>query len=195
MGTPVERAGVTCQRQMSAELTATELKGLIRGVPDFPQPGIEFKDATPLLASPVALRSAIALLSKQLQQAAGPFDLVVGAEARGFVLGPAIATALDAGFIPARRPGKLPLRTESAEYELEYGIDALHLHSDALEHGRRVVIHDDLIATGGTAAAIGEVVESLGGEIVAYSFLIELTALHGRSRLRAPVHSVIECDD
>ena len=180
---------------MGAELTATELKGLIRGVPDFPQPGIEFKDTTPLLARPAALRSAIALLSKQLQEAAGPFDLVVGAEARGFVLGPAIATALDAGFIPARRPGKLPLRTESAEYELEYGIDALHLHSDALEHGRRVVIHDDLIATGGTAAAIGEVVESLGGEIVAYSFLIELTALHGRGRLRAPVHSLIECDD
>jgi len=180
---------------MSPELTAAELKGLIRGVPDFPQPGIEFKDTTPLLASPAALRSAIALLSEALGEVSGPVDLVVGAEARGFVLGPALAAALGAGFIPARRPGKLPLRTESAEYELEYGIDALHVHSDAFEHGRRVVIHDDLIATGGTAAAIGEVVESLGGEIVAYSFLIELAALRGRDRLRAPVYSLIVCDD
>jgi adenine phosphoribosyltransferase len=180
---------------MSANLTVAELKGLIRGVPDFPQPGIDFKDATPLFANPVALRSAADLLLADLRPVAGDVDLVVGAEARGFILGPVLATALGAGFIPVRRPGKLPAEAESVEYRLEYGVDALQVHSDALQNGRRVVVHDDLIATGGTAAAIAELVEKLGGEVIAYSFLIELTHLHGRERLRAPVHSLIELED
>jgi len=176
---------------MEAAPSAAELKRLIREVPDFPSEGTSFKDATPLLASPAALSSAVDLLHRQIEPA-GSIEMVVGAEARGFLLGPALATRLDAGFVPARRPGKLPGRTESAEYQLEYGIDALHVHRDAFEHGARVLVHDDLIATGGTAAAIAELVESLGGAIVAYSFLIELTALRGRERLDAPVHSLIE---
>ncbi len=176
---------------METELSAVELKQLIREVPDFPGAGISFKDATPLLASPPGLRAAIELLHEQLEPI-GAIDIVVGAEARGFLLGPALATRLGAGFVPARRPGKLPGRTESAEYQLEYGIDALHVHRDAFEHGARVLVHDDLIATGGTAAAIAELVESLGGSIVAYSFLVELTALRGRERLDGPVLSLIE---
>jgi adenine phosphoribosyltransferase len=178
---------------MRVEMTAAELSALVEEVPDFPAPGISFKDAAPLLADPAALRSAVALLTEQLR-GVGSFDLIVGAEARGFLLGPAIATGLGAGFVPARRPGKLPRPTESTSYELEYGLNALHVHSDAFESGARVVVHDDLIATGGTAAAITGLVESLGGEVVAYSFLIELTALSGRQRLRAPTHSLLKFD-
>lgn len=176
---------------MEGRLSAAELKQLIREVPDFPSEGISFKDVTPLLANQTALRSAVDLLQAQLEPASA-VDIVVGAEARGFLLGPAIAMRLGAGFVPARRPGKLPGHTESAEYQLEYGIDALHVHRDAFDHGARVLVHDDLIATGGTAAAIAGLVESLGGVIVAYSFLVELTALRGRERLASPVHSLIE---
>ena len=122
----------------------------------------------------------------------GPVDVVFGAEARGFILGPALAMQLGAGFVPARRAGKLPAATERAVYELEYGAAELHVHTDALAPGARVLVHDDLIATGGTAAALGEVVERLGGEVVAYGFLIELTALAGRARLGAPAHSLID---
>jgi adenine phosphoribosyltransferase len=167
------------------------LRELIRSVPDFPRPGIVFRDATPLFADPAALRSAAELLAERLE-ASGPVDVVFGAEARGFILGPALAIRLGAGFVPARRPGKLPAPTERAAYELEYGAAELHVHADAIAAGARVVVHDDLIATGGTAAALGEIVGRLGGEVVAYGFLIELTALRGRDRLGATTHALID---
>jgi adenine phosphoribosyltransferase len=168
-----------------------KLRELIRSVPDFPRPGVVFRDATPLFADPAALRGAVELLAARLAEE-GPVDVVFGAEARGFILGPALAMRLGAGFVPARRPGKLPAATERATYELEYGAAELHVHTDAIVPGARVVVHDDLIATGGTAAALGEIVARLGGEVVAYGFLIELTDLAGRGRLGAPTHSLID---
>lgn len=168
-----------------------ELRSLIRSVPGFPRPGVVFRDATPLFADPAALRAAVELLAARLEDA-GPVDVVFGAEARGFILGPALAMRLGAGFVPARRPGKLPAATEPATYELEYGTAELHVHTDAIAPGARVVVHDDLIATGGTAAALGEIVGRLGGEVVAYGFLIELTDLAGRDRLAAPTHALID---
>jgi adenine phosphoribosyltransferase len=171
-----------------------QLRGLIRSIPDFPRPGIVFRDATPLFADPAALAGAVELLAAEVESA-GPIDLVIGAEARGFILGPALAVRLGAGFVPARREGKLPAATERAAYELEYGSAELHVHIDAIGPGARVLVHDDLIATGGTAAAVGEIVERLGGEVVAFAFLIELTALRGRDRLAAPTHSLITFDD
>lgn len=173
---------------------AAQLERLVRAVPGFPREGICFRDVTPLFADPAALRRAVELLAEPLRDDL-PIDVVVGAEARGFVLGSALALALGAGFVPARRPGKLPRETESVSYQLEYGLDALDVHADAIAPGARVVVHDDLIATGGTAAAIGELVAKLGGEVVAYSFLVELTALNGRRRLTAPVHSLIRFED
>jgi adenine phosphoribosyltransferase len=168
-----------------------DLRSLIRSIPDFPQPGVVFRDATPLFADAQALRGAVDLLAERLA-GEGPVDVVFGAEARGFILGPALAMRLGAGFVPARREGKLPAATERAEYELEYGAAELHVHSDAIAPGARVVVHDDLIATGGTAAALGEIVDRLGGEVVAYGFLIELTDLAGRERLSAPTHALID---
>jgi adenine phosphoribosyltransferase len=170
------------------------LRGLIREVPGFPRPGIVFYDVTPLFAEPAALAAAVELLAAEVE-AAGPVDLVVGAEARGFILGPALAVRLGAGFVPARRQGKLPASTERAAYELEYGAAELHVHTDAIGPGARVLVHDDLIATGGTAAALGEIVEALGGEVVANAFLAELTGLAGRDRLPAPTHSLIAFDE
>jgi adenine phosphoribosyltransferase len=169
----------------------TDLRAFVRDIPDFPKPGIVFKDITPLLLDPNALDAAI----DRLAELARPLrvDLVVAAEARGFILGAALARELHAGFVPARKPGKLPHETVSAEYVLEYGVDALELHADALAHGTRVLVHDDLLATGGTAAAACELCESLGAEIVACSFLVELGFLRGRERL-APrtVHALID---
>jgi adenine phosphoribosyltransferase len=162
----------------------TDLRGLIRDIPDFPQPGIVFKDATPLFASAPALEQALDELSEHAR-ALRP-DVVVAPEARGFILGAAIAARCDAGFIPVRKPGKLPFETASVPYELEYGIDELHMHVDALAPGARVLLHDDLIATGGTIAAIEELVEQAGAEVVGISFLMELEFLEGRSRLRCP---------
>ena len=162
-----------------------DLEQFIRDIPDFPTPGIVFKDMTPLLADAQALASAI----EQLAQRAEPLapDLVIGAEARGFILGPALARALGAGFVLARKPGKLPHETISAEYVLEYGKDLLELHSDAVHNGARVLVHDDLLATGGTAAALVELVEQLQGEVVGCSFLMELSFLDGRSKLSGHV--------
>jgi adenine phosphoribosyltransferase len=177
-----------------ADLGIERLRGLIRSIPDFPRPGIVFRDVTPLFAEPAALAGAVELLAAEVESA-GPIDLVVGAEARGFILGPALAVRLGAGFVPARREGKLPASTERATYELEYGAAELHVHTDAIPPGARVLVHDDLIATGGTAAALGEITERLGGEVVANAFLVELTALAGRDRLGAPTHSLITFDD
>ena len=168
-----------------------DLRALVREIPDFPRPGILFRDITPLLLSPDALDDAIGRLA-DAAQTGGRVDFVVAAEARGFILGAALARQLHAGFVPARKPGKLPADTVSAEYTLEYGLDALEVHADALADGARVLVHDDLLATGGTARALCELVTGLGGVIVGCSFLVELAALGGRERLRPhPVRSVI----
>jgi adenine phosphoribosyltransferase len=155
-----------------------DLRPLIREIPDFPRPGIGFKDITPLLANADALAEAVRLMADW----AGPLniDCVIAAEARGFLLGPALALELGAGFVLARKPGKLPYETVSAEYLLEYGSDQLEVHSDAIGAGARVLVHDDLLATGGTAAALCELVEQLGGEVVGCGFVIELAFLGGR---------------
>ena len=163
-----------------------DLRALVREIPDFPRPGILFRDITPLLLDPAGLSAAIAGLAASVGD--GPIDYVVAAEARGFILGAALAHELGAGFVPARKPGKLPADTVSAEYALEYGLDALEVHADALADGARVLVHDDLLATGGTARALCELVSELGGDVVGCSFLIELAALGGRAKL-AP-HSV-----
>jgi adenine phosphoribosyltransferase len=162
-------------------VTDPDLRSLIRDIPDFPSAGIMFKDITPLLLDHEAVRFAVG----QLADWARPrqVDYVVAAEARGFILGAALALELDAGFVPARKPGKLPADTVSAEYILEYGVDALEMHADALAHGARVLIHDDLLATGGTARALAELVQELGGTVVGFAFLVELGFLEGRRRL------------
>ncbi|MHB8531399.1 MAG: adenine phosphoribosyltransferase [Solirubrobacteraceae bacterium] len=175
---------------MSARSAAGRLRTLIRDVPDFPRPGIVFKDLTPLLADALALKQAVlalAELARPLQ-----IDCVVAAEARGFLLGPALALELGAGFVLARKPGKLPYETVSAEYLLEYGSDQLELHTDAVACGARVLVHDDLLATGGTAAALCALVEQLGGTVAGCGFLIELAFLNGRARLQPrEVHALL----
>ena len=175
-------------------MTNVDLRAFVRDIPDFPSPGILFRDITPLLLDATALDVAVSRLAARVP--AGAVDFVVAAEARGFILGAALARQLGAGFVPARKPGKLPAETVSAEYTLEYGIDALEVHADALAHGARVLIHDDLLATGGTAGALCDLVTDLGGQIVGCAFLVELGFLGGRQRL-APhaVHSLIEYTD
>jgi adenine phosphoribosyltransferase len=158
-----------------------DLRSLVREIRDFPRPGIGFKDITPLLCDPDALAQAVAGLADYARPL--QVDCVVAAEARGFLLGPALALELGAGFALARKPGKLPYETVSAEYALEYGEAQLELHTDAVTAGRRVLVHDDLLATGGTAATLCELVEQLGGEVVGCGFLIELAFLAGREQL------------
>lgn len=174
-----------------ADAGALDLRAHIRDIPGYPKPGIVFRDITPLLLDPAALDAAVARLAAYA--ADRDVQLVVAAEARGFILGGAIARALGAGFVPARKPGKLPARTVSAEYILEYGVDALEMHADALAHGANVLVHDDLLATGGTARALCDLVEQLGGHVVGCAFLAELSFLGGRERL-APfdVHTLVE---
>jgi adenine phosphoribosyltransferase len=172
------------------ETQSLDLASLVRDVPDFPKPGIVFKDIMPLLANPQAFHQAV----EQLAEWAEPRkpDIVLGAEARGFITGGALAERIGCGFVAARKPGKLPWRTVSAKYALEYGFDALELHADAIGEGQRVLVHDDVLATGGTAAAKCELVERLGGEVVGALFLIELGFLNGRERLGSnDVHSLI----
>ena len=160
---------------------SVDLRTKIREVPDFPTPGVGFKDVTPMLADPESLRQTVSELAEWVKSK-DP-DLVLGAEARGFWLGSAIALESGVGFIPARRPGKLPPETVSASYVLEYGENALELHPDLIPEGSRVVIHDDVLATGGTVEAIAKLVRQLGGEVVGACFIIELTFLGGRERL------------
>jgi adenine phosphoribosyltransferase len=168
-----------------------DLRTYIREIPDFPQPGIGFKDITPLLLDARALRHAVVALAED-SGALRP-EFVVAPEARGFILGAALALELGAGFVPARKPGKLPHEVVSAEYVLEYGVDALQLHADALADGARVLVHDDLLATGGTARALCQLVEGLGAEVVGCSFLLELRFLNGREHLsRYPVRALLE---
>jgi adenine phosphoribosyltransferase len=167
-----------------------DLGSYVRDIPDFPKPGIVFKDITPVLAAPEALDAAVTGLAEFARPLA--VDLVVGAEARGFLLGPALARELGAGFILARKPGKLPHETVTAEYALEYGTDSLEIHSDAVHAGSRVLVHDDLLATGGTASATCQLVERLGGVVVGCGFLIELAFLNGRARLQGRnIHSLL----
>ena len=165
----------------AAGRTMVDLRALIRDIPDFPQPGIVFKDITPLLLNPAATDMAIGALAQWARPR--EVDFVVAAEARGFILGAALACKLGCGFVAARRPGKLPWKTVSATYALEYGENSLELHADAITNGQRVLVHDDVLATGGTAKAICDLATQLGGEIVGVAFVIELDFLEGRKQL------------
>lgn len=158
-----------------------DLAAKIRDIPDFPKRGIVFRDIMPLLADPEALHETVERLA-EFAEPRKP-DVVLGAEARGFILGAALAYRLGCGFVAARKPGKLPWRTISAKYALEYGFDALELHADAISSGARVLVHDDLLATGGTARAKVDLVEQLGGTVVGLAFVIELEFLNGREKL------------
>ena len=172
----------------------THLHSYIRSIPDFPKPGIMFRDITPLLASAEGLDASVRALT-ELTRELRP-EIVIGAEARGFLFGPALARELGAGFALARKPGSLPHRTIRTEYALEYGTNVLELHEDAIGAGARVLVHDDLLATGGTAKALCSLVEQLGGEVVGCAFVIELAFLPGREAL-APhdVQSLISYDE
>ena len=171
-------------------MPVSDLEARIRDVADFPQPGIVFKDIMPLLAEPELLREAVDLLAEWAEPRRP--DVILGGEARGFILGAALAYKLGCGFVAARRPGKLPWETISASYALEYGENALEVHADAFAKGQRVLLHDDVLATGGTARAIVELAENLGGDVVGICFLIELDFLEGRKLLEGhDVHSLI----
>lgn len=167
------------------------LKENIRNIPDFPKPGIQFKDITPLLSNPDTLELTSQVLARPFRHQ--QIDYVVGLESRGFLFGTNLAQDLHAGFIPIRKPGKLPAETISATYALEYGEDTIEMHKDAFKKGARVLIHDDLIATGGSAKAATQLVEKLGGQVVGYSFIVELTALDGTGSLaeNVPVEVLI----
>jgi adenine phosphoribosyltransferase len=172
-------------------MSELDLASLIRDVPDFPTEGIMFKDVMPLIADPVAFRETI----DRLAAWAGPRtpDVILGAEARGFIFGGALAYALGCGFVTARKPGKLPWETIEARYALEYGTDALEVHVDAFKRGARVIVLDDVLATGGTAHAKVELVERLGGVVVGALFVIELSFLKGRERIPGiDVHALID---
>ncbi len=175
-------------------MNADLLKHKIRHVPDFPKPGILFYDITTLLRDADGLSQSLdALAAPYLEQR---LDLVVGMESRGFIFGAALADRLGAGFVPVRKPGKLPARTEKVTYDLEYGSDSLEIHADAITAGQRVLIVDDLLATGGTARATIALVHGLGAEVVGCAFLVELTFLAGREKLgTTPVHAVLRYDE
>jgi adenine phosphoribosyltransferase len=171
-----------------------DLRDRVRDVPDFPKPGIVFKDLMPLVADPVYFRATL----DRLEEVARPLepDVILGAEARGFIFGGALADRLGCGFVPARKPGKLPWSTIEAVYELEYGTDSLQVHADAIGKGARVIVHDDVLATGGTAKAKTELVEQLGGTVVGLLFVVELAFLDGRKKLEDyRVQSLITYDE
>ena len=171
-------------------MTAVDLRSKIREVPDWPTPGVSFKDISPLLADAEALEESIRALADWVKDQEP--DLVLGAEARGFILGAAIAREVGCGFLPARRPGKLPPETVSVNYALEYGQNSLELNPELIAQGTRVVIHDDVLATGGTVGALGGLLEELVAEVVGAAFIIELTFLNGRDKLGDfPVHALI----
>lgn len=164
-----------------SSLTEVELKQLIREVPDFPKPGILFYDITTLLKHPVGLKAVLEQMTARYQ--GRQIDTVIGIESRGFIFAPYIAAQLGAGFVPVRKPKKLPAEKESISYDLEYGTDTLEIHRDAIGNGHNVVIVDDLLATGGTAQAVTQLVEKLGGTVVGLSFMVELEFLPGRAKL------------
>jgi len=170
-----------------------ELGEFVRDVPDFPKGGVIFKDITPLLADAEALAEAVRRMGEPFRDRG--VEIVAGIESRGFIFGAAVAAALEAGFVPLRKPGKLPYRTVRKEYSLEYGTDAVEVHADAVKPGQKVLMVDDLLATGGTMAAACELVGGLGAEIVGVSFLIELCFLNGRSKLGGyELHSLIRVE-
>jgi adenine phosphoribosyltransferase len=170
------------------------LKKLIRTVPDFPKPGIQFYDITTLLKEPYGLRTTIDRLTELIDDP--NIDTVIGIEARGFIFAPALAYRLGAGFVPVRKPRKLPAEIESISYELEYGKDTLEIHKDAIGDGNRVIIADDLLATGGTARAVVDLVERLGGTVAGLAFVVELSFLNGRERFAGhKVASLLQYDE
>ena len=166
-----------------------DIKGLIRTIPDYPKPGIQFRDITTLLLDPAGTRSAVEQLAAPFE--GGAVQKVAGVEARGFIFGLAVALQLSVGFVPLRKPGKLPGDTVGEDYELEYGTDRIELHSDAIKPGDRVLLVDDLIATGGTAVAATNLIQAVGGLVESCAFVIELPDLGGRKRLEDSGHSVI----
>jgi adenine phosphoribosyltransferase len=167
-----------------------ELEKYIRDVPDFPKPGIIFKDITPLVKDAVAFRRTIELLEDQAKRCKP--DSILGIESRGFIFGGALALRLGKGLIVARKPGKLPYKTDKVSYSLEYGTNTLELHVDAVEKGQRVLVVDDLLATGGTASACAQLIEKQGGKVAGYSFVVELKFLNGREKLKPhPVSSIL----
>ncbi|MEM9201860.1 MAG: adenine phosphoribosyltransferase [Actinomycetota bacterium] len=173
------------------DLSVDAIASLIRDVPDFPEPGITFKDITPLLADPEGLDSTMRLLAEPWRDR--EVDVVVGIEARGFILGTSVARELGVGFVPIRKAGKLPSTTVAETYGLEYGTDTIEMHADAVGPAARVLVLDDVLATGGTAAAAGALLERVGAEVVGYSFLMELAFLNGRAKLGgATIESMIE---
>ncbi len=168
----------------------TAIQNAIRNIPDFPQPGIQFKDITPVLGDPHLFATSIDLLTSSFQP--GAVDFVVGIDARGFIFAGAAALKWGAGFVPIRKKGKLPFSTHEQEYELEYGSNVLAIHTDAIRPGSRVVLVDDLLATGGTAGAAASLIQKIGGNLLEVSFLIELTFLSGRDKLKnMPVRSIV----
>ena len=173
---------------------SSDLSKYIRSIKDFPKRGIMFRDITTLLKDPAALHETLGILygfAKDLS-----ISKVIGIESRGFIFGALLADKLNAGFVPIRKPGKLPAATEKASYALEYGTDTIEIHKDAIKVGERVLLHDDLLATGGTAGAAANLIEKLGGEVVQISFIIELTFLNGRNKLKNyDVRSLIEYND
>jgi adenine phosphoribosyltransferase len=171
-------------------VTVEQLAKTIRNIPDFPQPGILFKDITPVLSDPRLFAGSIDLLAGHFQP--GSIDAVVGIDARGFIFAAAAAYKLQCGFVPVRKKGKLPFRTYEQSYDLEYGSNTIAIHTDAVKPGSRVVLVDDLLATGGTAGAAANLLQRLGAQILEVTFLIELSFLHGRERLKGfPVRSLI----
>lgn len=174
----------------SARVTPQQIAAAIRNVPDFPKPGIQFKDITPVLADPRLFAGAIDLLTEKFKP--GAVDAVVGVDARGFIFAAAAALKLHAGFVPVRKKGKLPYQTHEQDYALEYGSATIAMHVDALRPGARVLLIDDLLATGGTAAAAAALVNKLGAKILEAAFLIELKFLNGRRKLQdLPVRSIV----
>ena len=170
-----------------------ELKSLIRDIPDFPKPGIMFRDITTLLNNPQGLRYTIDALAEQCCQQNLVPDYIVGMESRGFIFATPLAYKLNTGFIPIRKPGKLPAPVHSVEYELEYGIDKLEIHQDALPHNATVLIVDDLIATGGTAKATADLLNRIGSQVLGFAFIVELTALSGKANLPdLPIISLVK---
>jgi len=168
-----------------------KIESLIRNIPDFPKAGIQFKDITPLLKDPDAVREAVDAFVSELE--GKKIDKVVGIEARGFFFGMLLADRLNAGFVPIRKPGKLPYKTYSENYELEYDINSLEIHQDAIVNGEHVLIHDDVLATGGTARAACNLIEKMGGKIVQCNFLMEISFLDGAKKLeKYPLHSLIK---
>src|SRR5271154_3013713 len=175
---------------MTTPVTAAEIEAAIRNVPDFPKPGIQFKDITPVLADARLFAGAIDLLTEKFKS--GSVDAIVGIDARGFIFAAAAALKLNAGFVPVRKKGKLPYKTHEQDYALEYGQATVAMHIDALKPGARVLLIDDLLATGGTAAAAAALVKKLGAEILEACFLIELKFLNGREKLKGnPIRSIV----